>query len=320
MDYGNILRRSWQITWQYKFMILLGFLASLGSGIGSSNTNYQTNAGELESLPFIGGDAAWLPALGALALGAFCFLFILGIAFWLLQLVAEAGLIDGAARLDSKQSSSFGEAMRAGWRKLGTLVGLNLVLFGGFFLLLMVFVVLFGASIVGAFAGSAAGGEEAMTALAGLGVGLVALFCCLLCGLILLGVVLGVVYTFAQRAVVLEDQGVINSIRRGWQVIRENLGEVVVLLIIFFGIGLLVGALTALIFIPLGIFSVGPTALRLFSGEQVGGFDIGLMILGFLVMAVIGAAIRSIYTAFQSSAFTLAFKEFTEKQLPAQDF
>jgi hypothetical protein len=300
-------------------MIVLGFLASLGGGFGSSGTNYTTNAEDMQSLPFMNGNMdAMLPALGALAVGAFCFLFILGIAFWLLKLVSEAGLIDAAYHLDSGQESSFRGAMSTGWHKLGKLVGLNLLLFGSIAFVVAVIIAVFGVSLAGAIGGAAYGGEDAMTAMAGVGAGLIALFCCLLCGLILLSLLVGILYTFAQRALVLEDLGVLDSIRRGWQVVRENLAEVIILLILFFLISIGVGIAVAVILIPLGIFSVGPTALRLFAGEQVGGFDIGLMILGFLIMAVVGAAIRSIYMSFQSSAFTLAFKEFTEKQLPAK--
>ena len=47
MDYGNLLKRSWDIVWHNKFMFILGFLAALGSG-GSNpssrangNFNYQ---------------------------------------------------------------------------------------------------------------------------------------------------------------------------------------------------------------------------------------------------------------------------------------
>lgn len=320
MDYGNVLRRSWQVTWQHKFMIVLGFLASLGGGFSSSGTNYTTNAEDMQSLPFMNGNMdAILPALGALAVGAFCFLFILGIAFWLLKLVSEAGLIDAAYQLDSGQPATFKSALTTGWHKLGSLVGLNILMFLPLAILIGLLIAMGVVSLVGAVGGAAYAGEDALGAMAGAGVGLIALFCCLLCGVILLAFVVGLIYTFAQRALVLEDLGVIDSIRRGWQVLRENLAEVIILLILFFVISIAVGIAVAIILIPLGIFSVGPTALRLFAGEQVGGFDIGLMILGFLIMAVLSAAIRSIYMSFQSSAYTLAFKEFTEKQLPAKE-
>jgi len=44
--------------------------------------------------------------------------------------------------------------------------------------------------------------------------------------------------------------------------------------------------------------------------------DIILMVIGVLALIVIVAAIRSFYTAFESSAYTLAFQEFTDKQIP----
>ena len=56
MDYGNILRRSWDVIWNHKFMLVLGFLAALGSGVGSggggNNANYSLDGSEFESMPF----------------------------------------------------------------------------------------------------------------------------------------------------------------------------------------------------------------------------------------------------------------------------
>ena len=43
------------------------------------------------------------------------------------------------------------------------------------------------------------------------------------------------------------------------------------------------------------------------------------LVFGGLMLAVIVAAIRSFFVAFRSSAFTLAFQEFTDKTLPATE-
>ena len=48
MDYGRILNRAWHIVWEHKFLIILGVLVALGSGLGSSTssgTNLQYTAG-----------------------------------------------------------------------------------------------------------------------------------------------------------------------------------------------------------------------------------------------------------------------------------
>lgn len=60
--------------------------------------------------------------------------------------------------------------------------------------------------------------------------------------------------------------------------------------------------------------------MRIFSGEALSGLDVFLMVVGGFALVLIIAAIRSFFVAFRSSAFTLAFQEFTDKNLPPQEF
>lgn len=323
MDYGNVLSRSWRVVWDHKFMIVLGFLAALGSGMsGGNNFNYRADSGDFQNMPFMDtpftppDPGQILPVLGAMAAGALCFAVILGIALWVLRLTSEAGMIDAASRLDAGQKLGFSAAMSAGWSKIWSMMGLSLLLFGAVAVFILALMLIFGLLVGGTIAGAASSSSDAGGLFAALGAGLVALLCCVICGLAIVSILVGVIYTFAQRAIVLEDRGVIDGVRRGWEVIRANLGEVIILLILFLLLGFVVSAIIAVIFIPLGALSFGPGAMRFFSGEALSGLDIFLMVVGGLVLAVVVAAIRSFYTAFRSSAYTLAFQEFTDKKLP----
>jgi hypothetical protein len=326
MNYGDILNRSWRIVWNYKFMILLGFLAALGSGMGSGNVNYTADSSDFQNFPMtdwpgnMPDPAQVMAVIGALAVGVACFAFIVGIALWILRLTAEAGLIDAASRLDAGQKVTLGEAMRAGWGKIWSMIGLSLLMFGVVLAIIIVVMLIFGLSIGGTIAGGIAAGEDMAGAFAALGAGLVALLCCVICGIALLAIVLSIIYIFAQRAIVLENEGVLDGIRRGWEVIRSNVGEVIILLILFMFLGFVVSAIVALVSIPLAALSFGPGAWRLFSGESLGPLEIILMVVGGLAWIVVVAAIRSFFTAFSSSAYTLAYQEFTDKQLPPPDF
>jgi len=335
MDYGNLLSRSWRVVWDHKFMIVLGFLAALGSGLGSNgnNFNYTADGSDFQNMPFIDAPfsppdfAEILPVLGAMAAGALCFAVIVGVALWVLRLTAEAGLIDSASRLDAGQKVTFGEAMSAGWSKIWNMIALDLLLFGTVFLVMILFMALMavtvGGSVAAAVAGGAGSGQD-FADLAGplmaLGGGLIGLICCLICGLFILFVLISVITTFARRAIVLEDRGVIEAIKRAWHVIRANLGEVIILLILFLALGILVGIITAAVALPIGALAVVPSAARLMSGEALSGLDVILMVVGGLALILIVAAIKSFYVAFESSAYTLAFQEFTDKNLPPQEF
>lgn len=61
------------------------------------------------------------------------------------------------------------------------------------------------------------------------------------CGGVIVMLVLGMLSQFAYPACVLEHTGVIGSYDRGWEVLTQNLGEVIVLYLIFAGAGLVMG-------------------------------------------------------------------------------
>jgi hypothetical protein len=108
--------------------------------------------------------------------------------------------------------------------------------------------------------------------------------------------------------------GVIASIGRGWQVIKENLGEVIILLLLFLMLGILVGVVTLAVFIPVAALSFVPMAIRLFGGGTFEVMDILVASGGLLCMVLFGAAINAIFVAFRSTVFTLAYGEFTSKK------
>jgi hypothetical protein len=321
MDYGNILRRSWDIIWNHKFMMVLGFLAALGSGVssgggGGNNSGYTFDGSEFDAFPQVTENiGAIIATAGVLILGLICFLFVLGIILWFVRLMAQAGLIDAASRLDAGEKVTFGEAFSAGWRKIWQMVGLNLVLFGVFILIAVVGTIIFAGAIGASFAGAAGSSDDMAALLGSLGVGFIALFCCLFCVLFVLGIIVSIIYPFAQRAIVLEGMGVIAGVKRGWQVIRENLGEVIILLLIFLLIGFLVGAVTLALFIPVAALSFAPVGLRLFGGGGIEVLDVALATGGLLCMILLGAVINSVFISYRSTVFTLAYAEFTNKKL-----
>ena len=216
MDYGSILRRSWDVIWNHKFMWVLGFLAALGSGAssggggGGGNSGYTFDESDFAAAPEIMENlGAIIAAASAIILGLICLLFIVAIVLWLVRLTAQAGMIDAAARLDAGEKVTFGAAISAGWHKLGRMVGLNLILFGVFFLAAIVGVIVLFLGAGATAAGAAVSESGDLGALLGGSImGLLVLICCLMCVFLLFGIVVSVLYPFAQRAAILEDMGV----------------------------------------------------------------------------------------------------------------
>jgi hypothetical protein len=91
-------------------------------------------------------------------------------------------------------------------------------------------------------------------------------FACLLpliCLLIPVGMVVNVIIEQANAAMVLDDLGIGDGFRRGWEIVKSNVGPVLIMAIILAVIGFVVGLVIAL---PI-ILTVFPLAFGLAGGE-----------------------------------------------------
>jgi hypothetical protein len=307
MDYGSIFSRAWQICWNHKYFFVLGFLAALGSGGG--------NSGPQANFSFSGSD---LPPDLADNLAAFawplilllcCVVIVGGLLLWLLRLTAQAGMISAASRIEKGEEVSFGQAFSAGTSHLLRFVGLNLLVYAPVIIAVIVIVV---AAVVGFFSiFSVTTSTEAPTETMGAGL-LAGVLCVLLvaCLLALYALVASVIYPFAQRGIVLKGLDVVDSIRHGWRVVGANLGDVVVLIVLFLVLGLIFGAVATAVLVFIGALGAGPTIMDLIRGGSADVVDIGFIGVGILIISVVGAVINAVYIAFRSVVVTLAYEEF----------
>jgi hypothetical protein len=123
-------------------------------------------------------------------------------------------------------------------------------------------------------------------------------------------------YPFAVRGLVLRDLGVVNSIRHGWQVLRKNLGNILVLAIVFLVIGIVIGLVGVLIAGLLAAPFVAPIFLALIRETGISTPSILLAVVGGILFVLVAAAVNSILVAFQSTTFTLAYQDFVSGKQP----
>lgn len=311
MDYLGTIRRGFEHTWNNKFLWVLGFLAALGSGSSFSNSNFSFNSGDTSALQ------NWLTperaaALTAGLIGFTCIAFIVGIILWLVSLSARGGLIAAVAQLEAGSGKpTFGSAFRAGWRRVGRLVGMTILLFIIPAILFAILIAAFLVPVTG-MAVAAGSAEDPTGLLAGMG-GMAVLFCCVLFALGLFTFVLSLIYPFAFRGIILRDLGVMDSIRHGWEVFRNNLGNIILLGLAFMLIGIAILILAVAILVPVGLAVGIPLAML---GRTDATFLQGLLAaLGILVGVLVFAAISAITTAWQSSTFTVAYLQWTGKNV-----
>lgn len=307
MDYIGTISRGWQITWQNKYLWILGFLAALGGG--TSTLQYTFGSSDTQSADFqqllTPANAA---AITAGVMGLLCVAVIVGILLFLVSLAARGGLIAAVVQHDRKIDFGFGPAFRFGWRKVGRLALMTAVLFGIIVVLFIGLILLF--ALTG---GAAIAANDLSGGLGGLlaGVGIVGL--CLLCLLIPLSIVLSFIYPFSMRGMVLRNHGVTESIRHGWDVLKSNLGPILLLALAFLILNIVFGLLTFVILLPLGFAVVVPLNLL---ADTDATFLQGLIAgLGILVGLLIVAIVNALLTSWQSATFTLAYLDFTDKRI-----
>ena len=290
---------------------ILGFLAALGRG-GGGNTkaniefSYSSSGSEW-------GGGQWggqMPAfrippevVGALA-ALTCLSLIIGLIVWIVSIIARGGLIAGVQQVEDEGMTTFGQAWRVGVSRFWTLFGIGFLAAIPFLLLGLAAVLYIGVTwSSGVGLAMQTGDPTALFSAFG------STFCCffpLCCGAILLGAVVGQIRVYAERAAVLEGLGWIDAFKRGWEVLKDNLGPTIVFWLIFIVISLvlalIVGAVVGVLLVPvLAILPDTEPGAWMLVPSFCGG------LLALIVFAILGAVIET----FVSATWTLAYRQMT---------
>lgn len=279
MDYQKLFIQTWDLIRNNKFLIFLGVLVGLGgwgggssSGLGVSGEHSGTDAQYTPGNVFNFSDSLQnldIPFLTFLAILA-GFLVLIGL--WVLGTISRGGLIYGADAVSRGQITDFAQSFRAGWDKGWRLLGIGLIPVIPLILIAVISIWFYlNRTII------SQPGVEIQTSNALI----------LIPMLVLIGMlvpVLSLLRTFANRGCMLEDLGVVRSYRRGWQVLRDNLGAAVLLFLLQ-------------IIVSIGI------SLFLF----VPGILIAVCCFLWPVLVIVQGA----FVAFYSSLWTLAWNQWT---------
>jgi hypothetical protein len=317
MDYGEVLKKSWNIIWKFKVLWIFGLLASCGrssggggGGGGGQGFNFRTNPGTfpnqnpfpqlqpfLERIQnFFSQIPFWVYILVGLAL------LILIVIVIFITTIGRIGLVRGAWLADEgAEHLSFGQLWGEGLHYFWRVFLLDL-------LFLIIGIVLAVIVIVPGF----------LIAIATLGIGLLCLIP-LICLLVPVGWFLRVLLDESLVAILGENRGVVDGLSRGWNVIKANFGPMIVMaLIIFIGeliLGFIIALPALIIAIPLFAGIIGSAA----SGNPAifgTGVIIGIVLL-LCVYSPIAYVLESIIQTYVSTAWTLTFRRLTIVAAPA---
>jgi len=320
MQYGALLSRAWHIIWRNKIIWLFGFLAALGSGGGGGggNSNYRVGSGDFSQpggsgLPpelerqlarFFSDQTLVITVIVIIALIGL----VIGLVLALLAALAHSAMVDMVREADETEATHFSTGWRTGLRRMVPTFLIRLLLGLPTFIIIMAGLAAFLVSFIPLV--SRAGFRDAERLFAG---GMLAtLFLCFLpacCLGILLDIPLRVLETLSIRALVLEDRGVLGSIRRGWNIFASNLGDVIVVWLIFFLVGIGVAVVVGLPLAAIAFAAFFPLAIMAAASPI---FIVPLVLIGIL-LGLLSAAIRSVVEAYSSSVWTLAYRQFAAR-------
>ena len=305
MDFSEILTKAWKTIWKHKILWLFGLLAGCGAansggggGGGGGNAVYSGQSGSMnepsmfgpgtqrtfqEFTRFISDIPVWvwiLLAIVLLVLGV-----ILSVLFLMVGTVGTSGVIAGTGMADEagaeEKPLSFKVIFNAlkpyYWKVFLLNLGLRV---GGFIIMLFLIVPI---------------------------ILLVVLTCGLgLFLLIPLAWFIDLMVNFTTIAIIEEDKGIFDGIRRAWQVITKNLGNVLLMFLIL-GIGQLIAGL--IIALPLIVVPV-PLLINLLTSSFL---NWGLIVSGVLFLAFIPLVVflSAVLRAYVLSSWTLTYRRLT---------
>ena len=315
MDFGEVLTKAWKIVWKFKILWIFGIFAGCGTNRGVSfngGSGFRTGvmSGSTPNLP-PGFEDNMLrlmnffenPAVIAGFIGLICVFIFIAV---FLSIMGRVGLIKGALDADAgAEHLSFGELWKSGLHYFWRFLGLSLII--GSPILLIYLALIFGAILVffAFMSGSGKGSYGAAPAL----VVLIPVICIFTCVVFLLAIVISFLSPQAERAIVIENEGVISGIRRGWSVLTTNLGPILIVWLILVVISVVAGILLAL---PLLIIVVPLFITYVFAGSNASYTP--LIIAGLCIVAYIPVALvaNGILTAYLESVWTLTYLHLTQ--------
>jgi hypothetical protein len=305
MDYGEVLSRAWKIIWKHKILWIFGIFAGCsrgGGGGGGGNSGFRTTTpgGNGQQFQQFGEQFSnWIGShLWVIVLAVVIFLVIIVVAL-LLGTIGRIGLIKGTQKADAGAehlgfAELWDESLPYFWRifLLSLLVGLVFLI-----VLLPAILLIVGFSVLT------------------MGIGVLCLIP-LLCVMIPASLAVQLIVQQAESAIVLENLGVMDGLRRGWDVFRKNLGPMLIMWLVLGFIGLIAGLVIA---IPiLAIVIPAAVAFGLANAQATSISWTSLIVAGACCVAYFPVllALDGILMAYLQSAWTLTFLRLTKPKEP----
>lgn len=311
MNYADLVRDAFWITWQNRYLWFFGLFAGVG-GTSDLNFNFPPGGGGPDndfegggaSAPFFGqfpfGDP--IPGVGVAGLvGLFLLGFLLFLIFLALVVVSNGGLADSVAAIEGGNRRSFGSTWRAGIARFWRVLGYYILFFLIGLALLIAIAGPLGLVIAAVFAGTEAAGVRVTTVVLAVLVAIPLL--------IVVFVSLSIIAQFALREIVVRGQRVFASIGGGLRIFWRNLGRSILVWLIQIALIIVATIALALVSALVGLILFLPTILLSVAEYTTAAIVTGIMAGVILVpiLIVVAAALGT----FNHAYWTLAYLRIT---------
>jgi len=311
MNYGDLIKDAFRISWRNKYLWFFGFFAG-GASSGSNVPSIPSGVGGGDFDDFDPGGSGFSSSLAAqagqgifenvgllVALGVVVLLLVL--VYIALGLISQGALAESVAAIDRGAQRRFSSAWWAGfsnlWRVLGYYVLFILISLGFLLTIGIPLALLVGGTF---FATESVGARVSVAVLAALvGIGL----------LILIFIPLAIIGQFALREVVVRRERVVSSIGGGYRLFRRNLGRSLLVWIIQVAVMLGAGIALIIAVLLLGLVLFLPTIFLAVAGYTTAAIVAGV-IAGLILLPLLLVASGALGT-FNHSYWTLAYLRLT---------
>lgn len=248
-DFIEVFTRAAKITWKYKVLWIFGILASCGRNSGSNSNSSGNNNGngvsenpfnpqmtrQLEDFVLRMGNWFEQNTWVLWALGIFV-LFSIALQIFF-NLVGTAGLARGVVRVENgAETLPFGELFSESLGYFWRLFGAALVIWLPF---VLIFIAIFSLMLIPMILSS---GTD-MISEAAFGGGMLLFFISMCCCLFPISIVANLYHLQVARAITVDNLGVFASLARGWQVMSKNIIVMLIIGVVLFFAGLIVGVI-----------------------------------------------------------------------------
>jgi len=315
MNQIELVKRAWRITWRYRALWIFGILLALtsggGSGWGGGGRSSSGGGGGLPPIPALShihpGEIAGIIALCC------CALLVVFVTSLIVRYVAKAALYRCVDQIEETGvAPTWREGFRLGWtNRTFRLFLLDLIV--GIMAVVAILILAIAAAspllllII----------KSSMAKAVGIGL-------TVWLGLIWLLIVivtitgLGLLGQFWSREIILSNRSIGEALTSGYQLVREHLKDVgimwLLMLAIGFGVGLVM--IPAVIAVLLGAGAAGAAlgfAIYAVTNSVIWAVAGGVPLF-LLIMVIPVSIIRGIYLVFESSTWTLTYREVVSEE------